>query len=648
MNSSTTTPASTTPDSTTTTTGATAAPARHRDRVTLPLLLGVLGVVYGDIGTSPLYALSTCLTFFGQAGMTETTVLGLLSMIFWSLVSVVTFKYVTFVMRADNHGEGGILTMMVLAQRVCRRPQVASAVVLVAIVGACLFFGDGMITPAISVLSAVEGLEVISPVFKPAVLPFSVIVIGLLFAFQYRGTATIGRVFGPIMAVWFGSIGVLGLIQIVLNPIVLRALSPSYIVIFAIQHRFTTFIILGSVVLAVTGAEALYADMGHFGRKPIQRSWTFFVLPALALNYFGQGALVLRDPNALDNPFFLVCPPWLRLPMVLLATASTVIASQAMISGAYSVARQCVQLGFIPRMIVRHTSETEEGQIYLPQINTLLLIGVLILVLAFKSSASLASAYGVAVTGTFTCTSILAALVFRRQFKWSRTATVCVFGLFFLIDLAFFTSNLLKVPDGGWVPLAVGLVLMAVMTSWKRGRELMFQRWKQDSLPLNSFLARLPASRIIRVPGTAVFLTGNGAYVPNALLHNLKHNKVLHERVFLVTVQTADVPEVAAGQRVEVEELAPQVNRVTVKYGFKESPNIPRALEEMRVLGVPFEPMQTSYFLGREVIVPALVPKLSFWRLWLFLVLSRNSVAATEFFRIPSDRVVELGVRIAI
>jgi KUP system potassium uptake protein len=580
--------------------------------------------------------------------MTEDTVLGVLSMIFWSLVLTVTVKYVTFVMRADNHGEGGILTMMVLAQRVCRRPQVAAAVVLIAIVGACLFFGDGMITPAISVLSAVEGLEVTSPLFHPAVLPLSVLVIGLLFAFQYRGTASIGKVFGPVMAVWFLSIGLLGIVQILRFPTVLRALSPSYIVIFCAHHGLTTFVTLGSVVLAVTGAEALYADMGHFGRKPIQRSWTYFVLPCLALNYFGQGALILRDPDTLDNPFFLLCPLWLRLPMVLLATAATVIASQAMISGAYSVARQCVQLGFIPRMIVRHTSETEEGQIYLPQINTMLLIGVLLLVLSFKGSAALASAYGVAVTGTFTCTTLLAALVFRRQFKWSRTATAGVFGFFLVLDLLFFTSNLLKVPDGGWVPIAVALVLMAVMTSWKRGRELMFQRWKQDSLPLNSFLARLPSSRIIRVPGTAVFLTGNGAYVPNALLHNLKHNKVLHERVFLVTVQTADVPEVPAGERVEVEELAPQVNRVTVKYGFKESPNIPRALEEMRVVGVPFEPMQTSYFLGREVIVPALVPKLSFWRLWLFLVLSRNAVTATEFFRIPSDRVVELGVRIAI
>lgn len=628
----------------------TTADASHpvRNAVTPALILGVLGVVYGDIGTSPLYALSTCLTFFGPAGMTETTVLGTLSMIFWALIITVTIKYVTFVMRADNNGEGGILTMMVLAQRVCRRPKVATGVMLIAIIGACLFFGDGMITPAISVLSAVEGLEVTSPLLGPAVLPLSVLVIGLLFALQYRGTATIGRLFGPIMALWFLSIGALGLIEILHNPSVLRALLPIYVVIFAINHGFVTFITLGSVVLAVTGAEALYADMGHFGRKPIQRAWTFFVLPCLALNYFGQGALILRDPGTLHNPFFLLCPDWARLPMVFLATAATVIASQAMISGAFSVARQCVQLGFIPRMIVRHTSETEEGQIYLPQINTMLLVGVLILVLSFRSSASLASAYGVAVTGTFTCTTILAALVFRRQFKWSRGAVLGVFGVFFLLDLTFFTSNLLKVPDGGWVPIAVGLLLMAVMTSWKRGRELMLQRWKQDSLPLNSFLARLPSSRIIRVPGTAVFLTGNGAYVPNALLHNLKHNKVLHERVFLVTVQTADVPLVADHDRLEVEELAPQINRVTVKYGFQESPNIPRALEELRTQGVPFDPMQTSYFLGREVIVPALVPKLPFWRLWLFLVLSRNAVPATEFFRIPSDRVVELGVRIAI
>ena len=619
-----------------------------RNAVTPTLVLGVLGVVYGDIGTSPLYALQSSLALFGRAGMNPVTVLGTLSMIFWALIITVTFKYVTFVMRADNNGEGGILTMMVLAQRVCRRAKVAGVVMLIAIIGACLFFGDGMITPAISVLSAIEGIEVTSPLLKPAVLPLAVLVIGLLFAFQYRGTNLIGRIFGPVMALWFLSIGLLGLVEILRDPMVLRAMLPIYVVIFAIHHGFVTFIALGSVVLAVTGAEALYADMGHFGRKPIQRSWTFFVLPCLALNYIGQGALVLRDPSALDNPFFLLCPVWARLPMVFLATAATVIASQAMISGAFSVARQCVQLGFVPRMVVRHTSETEEGQIYLPQINHMMLVGVLILVLSFRTSASLASAYGVAVTGTFTCTTLLAALVYRRQFGWSRQAVFAVFGVFLFLDLIFFISNLMKVPDGGWVPIAIALVLMAVMTSWKRGRELMLQRWKQDSLPLNSFLARLPSSRIIRVPGTAVFLTGNGAYVPNALLHNLKHNKVLHERVFLVTVQTADVPAVPEHERLEVEELAPQINRVIVKYGFQESPNIPRALEEMRNLGVPFDPMQTSYFLGREVIVKALVPKLPLWRLWLFLVLSRNAVPATEFFRIPSDRVVELGVRIAI
>jgi KUP system potassium uptake protein len=625
-----------------------AAPALRQKAVTPALLLGVLGVVYGDIGTSPLYTLSTCLAEFGENRLTPGIILGILSMIFWSLIIVVTVKYVTFVMRADNNGEGGILTMMVLAQRVTRRPKVAATVSLVAIIGACLFFGDGMITPAISVLSAVEGLEVISPLFKPAVLPIAVIVIGALFAFQYRGTASIGRVFGPVMGLWFLAIGLVGLLQIIDNPSVLRALSPSYIVGFAMHHGLMTFVILGSVVLCVTGAEALYADMGHFGRIPIQRAWTTFVLPCLVLNYFGQGALILHDPHALSNPFFLLCPVWMRLPMVILATAATVIASQAMISGAYSMARQCMQLGFIPRMLVRHTSEIEEGQIYLPQINTMMLVGVLILVLSFRSSASLAAAYGIAVTGTFTCTSMLAALVFRRQFKWSRGLVLSVFGTFFLIDFLFFTSNLLKLPEGGWVPLAIAAVLMAIMTSWKRGRDLMFQRWKQDSLPLNSFLARLPASRIIRVPGTAVFLTGNGGYVPNALLHNLKHNKVLHERVFLVTVQTADVPEVPSSERAEVEELIPNVNRVIVRYGFKESPNIPRALEEMRESGIPFDAMQTSYFLGREVIVPALVPKLPFWRLWLFLVLARNAVSATEFFRIPSDRVVELGVRIAI
>jgi KUP system potassium uptake protein len=519
---------------------------------------------------------------------------------------------------------------------------------LVGIAGACLFFGDGVITPAISVLSAVEGLEVSAPGLSEYVLPISVVIIVGLFAMQRRGTHSIGRIFGPVMALWFLVIGVLGIVQIVQHPFVLLSVSPTYAVGLCVQYKALAFIVLGAVVLCVTGAEALYADMGHFGAYPIRVTWTFFVLPCLVLNYFGQGALTISDPAAVANPFFLTAPHSLRLPMVILATVATVIASQAVISGAYSIARQCMQLGFLPRMAVRHTSVTEQGQIYVPQVNTMLLIGVLILVLAFKSSDSLASAYGIAVTGTFLCTCVLATVVFRRQFHWSRAAAVAAFGSFFVIDLVFFSANTLKVVEGGWVPLVLGVALTAIMTSWKRGRDLQLARWKQDSLPLAPFLARLPQSRTIRVPGTAVFLTGNPDYVPTSLLHNLKHNKVLHERVFFVTVQTTDEPEVLVSRRMETAELAPGIHRVIIRYGFMESPNIPRALETLSDAGIPFDPMQVSYFLGREVLVPSSVPKMPWWRHWLFLVLARNSVPATEFFRIPSDRVVELGVRVAI
>jgi KUP system potassium uptake protein len=402
------------------------------------------------------------------------------------------------------------------------------------------------------------------------------------------------------------------------------------------------------VVLAVTGAEALYADMGHFGARPIRLSWLMFVLPCLTLNYFGQGALVIAHPSAVENPFFLMVPHVLRLPMVLLATCATVIASQAVITGAYSLARQCMLLGFLPRMTVRHTSQTEEGQIYVPQVNAALAVGVLLLVLAFKTSDNLAAAYGIAVTGTFLCTAILAMVVFRRQFGWSRAAAAIVFGGFFAIDFVFFAANMLKVPEGGWVPLALGLALIGLMTSWKRGRDLMLARWRQDSLPLASFLARLPQSRTIRVPGIAVFLTSNPDYVPAALLHNLKHNKVLHERVLFLTVTPIDEPEARPDRHAEFTELSPGVFRVLLRYGFMDSPNIPRSLEALRARGLPFDPMQVSYFLGREMIVPAMVPKMPWWRLWLFLVMARNAVSATEFFRIPSDRVVELGVRVAI
>ncbi len=526
---------------------AVAAGRLHRPAPAVGMLLAVLGVVYGDIGTSPLYAFKASMQLFGNVPITAAEVMGILSLFFWSLVLIVTVKYVTLIMRADNRGEGGILALMALAQRVSVGTGIRNVLTLVGIAGACLFFGDGVITPAISVLSAVEGLEVSAPELKQYVLPISVVVIVILFAVQWRGTRSVGRIFGPVMAVWFVTIGLLGLVQIVQHPFVLLAVSPGYAVELCIEYKGLAFIVLGAVVLCVTGAEALYADMGHFGAYPIRLTWTFFVLPSLVLNYFGQGALTITHPIAVANPFFLLAPEWIRVPMVILATVATVIASQAVISGAYSIARQCMQLGFLPRMTVRHTSNTEEGQIYVPQVNAMLAIGVLILVLAFKTSDNLAAAYGIAVTGTFLCTCVLAMVVFRRQFHWSRGAAIAVFGGFFLIDAVFFSANTLKVLEGGWVPLVLGIALTALMTSWKRGRDLLLARWRQDSLPLAPFLARLPQSRTVRVPGMAVFLTGNPDYVPTSLLHNLKHNKVLHERVLFVTVQTADEPEVAAG-----------------------------------------------------------------------------------------------------
>jgi KUP system potassium uptake protein len=610
-------------------------------------LIAVLGVVYGDIGTSPLYAFKTSLEHFTATGIAEFEILGILSLIFWALIVIVTLKYVFLVMSADNKGEGGILALMALAQRAATDKRRA-VLTTIGIIGACLFFGDGIITPAVSVLSAVEGVEVAAPDLQPFIVPISCAIIVILFLVQSRGTGSVGRMFGPVMAVWFLTMGVLGAIQIAHYPHILRALSPYYLGIFCYHHGWLAFVSFGSVVLAVTGAEALYADMGHFGAPPIRRAWISFVLPSLALNYFGQGALLLGDPAAIANPFFLMAPPQLRLPLVVLATAATVIASQALISGAYSIARQCMQMNFLPRMTVTHTSQTEEGQIYVPQVNTTLFIGVILLVIAFRSSEALAAAYGIAVTGTFICTCVLAAVAFHRQFGWSRPLAIAVFGSFFIIDTIFFTSNLLKVPEGGYVPLLLGAALMALMTSWKRGRDLLLTRWKQDSLPLASFLKRLPQSRTLRVPGMAVFLTGSPDYVPAALLHNLKHNKVLHEKVLFVTVSNLDVPEVGPEARTEVRELAPGIHRVVLHYGFMESPNIPRALEDLRDHGVDYDPMQVSYFLGREVLVPALVPRMPLWRLYLFLIMARNAVPVTVFFRIPSDRVVELGVRIAI
>jgi KUP system potassium uptake protein len=614
----------------------------------LTALVGVLGVVYGDIGTSPLYTVKAALSHFGANGLDRLEVMGTISLILWALIIVVTIKYVTFVMRADNRGEGGILALMALANRSLKSDRARGLALMAGVAGAALFFGDGVITPAISVLSAVEGLEVVEPALHELVVPISLAVLIALFAVQYRGTGPLGAFFGPICALWFASLAGLGVWGIAGKPEILMALDPSWAVQLIIAEKHEAFITLGSVVLAVTGAEALYADMGHFGRPPIRQAWLYFVMPALALNYLGQGALMLTDPAAIENPFYLLCPELLRLPLVFLATSATVIASQAMITGAYSIARQTALLNLLPRLTVRHTSEDEEGQIYMPQVNQALLLGVVLLVVTFRSSERLAAAYGIAVTGTFLATSLLGAVVARRVWGWSRITTVLVFGTFGLIDGFFFASNLLKVLDGGWVPLVLGVAIFVLMTTWNRGRNLLFDRWRSDSMPLSSWLSRLPQSRVLRVPGTAVFLTGNQDYLPNALLHNLKHNKVLHERVVFLTVTAEDEPAVAASERATVTELSPGIHRVNLRYGFMESPNVPRALEECRAQGLVLEPMQTSYFLGRETLVPAAMPKMSGWRHWLFMVMARNAQSATEFFRIPPDRVVELGVRVAI
>lgn len=612
-------------------------------------LLAVLGVVFGDIGTSPLYALrSTIMLVSPRHPPPLFEILGVESLIFWALIIIVTLKYVALIMRADHNGEGGILALMSLAQRVVTKPIVKTGLGFVGVAGVCLFFGDSMITPAISVLSAIEGLEVSIPAASHLVIPIALCVLVGLFCVQSYGTGVVGKIFGPIMFIWFGSLAALGITQIVKHPYILLAVSPHYAVLFILHHGWLAFVALGSVVLAVTGAEALYADMGHFGRSPIRYAWLFYVLPSLVLNYLGQGALLLSHPEAISNPFFLLCPHTLRVPLFILSTFATIIASQAGISGGFSLVRQLVQLGYFPRMRIRHTNADEEGQIYVPGFNWSLMVGALLLVISFESSEALASAYGIAVTGTFLCTCCLALVVFRRQFHWSRWMAFSVFGFFFIIDFTFFAANALKIPQGGWVPLVLGGWLTLMMSTWKFGRGLIRARQKQDSLPVGSFLARLPQSRTIRVPGTAVFMTASPEAVPTSLLHNLKHNKVLHEHIFFVTVENLDQPEVTRGHRIALQELAPNIYRVMVRYGFMETPNLPRALENLKNNGIDFDALQSSYFLSRELVTRATVSKISLWRMWLFMLMTRNATPATEFFRIPLDRVVELGVRIAI
>ncbi|UCV29017.1 potassium transporter Kup [Ferribacterium limneticum] len=613
------------------------------------LALAALGVVYGDIGTSPLYAVKEVFAGNHPIPVTMANIYGSLSLFFWALVIVVSVKYVTFIMRADNRGEGGIMALIALALHTVQdKPHHAKWIMIVGVLGAAMFYGDGMVTPAISVLSAVEGLEVATPALKPFVIPITMIVLFLLFFVQRSGTATVGAFFGPVMLVWFTVLALLGLHNIIDHPAILAALNPLYGFEFLLENKAMSLVAMGNVVLAVTGAEALYADMGHFGRKPISRAWFAFVLPALVLNYFGQGALILGDPEAAKNPFFLSAPEWALYPLVGLATVATVIASQAVISGAFSVTRQAMQLGFVPRMEVQHTSEKEQGQIYLPAVNWGLMVAVMILVLGFKSSNNLAAAYGIAVTGDMVITSILATVVVAKVWKWGWFKAGLLFACFLSVELVFLAANILKIPDGGWFPLVAGMGVFVLMTTWKRGRQLLSERLRGERLELSMFLDSLASSMPTRVAGTSVFLNADPKGVPHALLHNLMHNKVLHERVVLLSVQFFDVPYVPDIDRVEVRQLKENFWSVIIQYGFKDLPNVPDALALCADAGLVFNALETSYFIGRETLIPRLGSDMAFWREKIFVAMFRNAGSATAFFKIPSNRVVELGTQVVL
>ncbi|KIL97055.1 Kup system potassium uptake protein [Paramagnetospirillum magnetotacticum MS-1] len=614
------------------------------------LALAAIGVVYGDIGTSPLYTLKECFDPDHGIPSTPENIFGIASLVFWAIILVVTFKYVLFVMRADNRGEGGILALLALTIRATGgdRGKVGTLVGL-GLFGAALFIGDGMITPAISVLSAIEGLEVGTPFFTPYVVPLTLIVLIALFAIQSHGTELVGRLFGPVMVVWFVTIASLGLIEVVGHPAILTAINPAYGVTFLFTHGWIAFVVMGSVVLAVTGGEALYADMGHFGKFPIQLAWFTLVLPALTLSYFGQSALILDNPEAAKNPFYMLVPGWGLYPMVILSTMATVIASQAVISGVFSLSRQAVQLGYSPRLDIRHTSDEEEGQIYIPRANWGLLLGIVALVVGFKSSTNLAAAYGIAVTGTMGATTILALVVARHQWKWPLWLCLTLGAVFLTVDLGFLGANLLKVTQGGWFPLAVGFGMLLLMATWRKGRDILTRRLADGALPLDMFMAQQKDSTsILRVRGTAVFMTGGTDTVPIALLHNLKHNKVLHQRIVFLTVVTEDIPRVPARDRVVVEGLAEGFYRITVRYGFFQEPDIPKVLRLCKAFGLEFEMMDTSFFLGRETLVPSTHPEMPEWRERLFVIMSRNAVSATDFFHIPAGRVVELGIQVQL
>ena len=611
------------------------------------LTLGSIGVVYGDIGTSPLYAFREAVVAASAGGeVTHLGVLGVVSLILWALMIVVTLKYVVILLRADNHGEGGTLALMALAQRAVASG--GGTIVLLGVISGALFYGDAVITPALSVLSAIEGIKLVTAAFDPYVVPLTVMILVVLFAVQVRGTARVAAFFGPVMVVWFGIIGVAAVAPIMRQPEVLLALNPLYAVSFMLHHGIIGFITLGAVFLAVTGAEALYADLGHFGKRPIQVAWIAIVLPTLALNYLGQGALVLADPKAVENPFFLMFPDWAVIPMVALATAATVIASQAVITGAYSLTRQAIQLGLLPRFEIRHTSESHSGQIYIPRINRLLLIAVIFLVLMFRSSSALASAYGISVTGTMVVTAMMGFVVIWKVWKWSPFAAAALIAPFLFLDLTFLSANLLKVLEGGWVPLALGGCVMILMYTWRRGSRLLFDKSRKLEFPLADLVAMLEKRPPQRVSGTAVFLTSDPLSAPTALMHSLKHYKVLHEKNVILTIEVAPTPRVDLSERVKLEQISPTFSKVTLRFGFMESPNVPKALAVARKLGWQFDIMSTSFFLSRRALKPAAHSGMPRWQDHLFIGLSRTANDATDYFQIPSGRVVEVGTQVTI
>ncbi len=611
------------------------------------LAFGSIGVVYGDIGTSPLYALRESLEHAKSSSANfSSDVIGIVSLLLWALFLVVTVKYVIFILRADNKGEGGTLALMALANHVLGGR--ATPVLVLGLVGAALFAGDAIITPAISVLSAVEGLKVVTPLFEPYVVPITVVILLTLFMVQKSGTHRVATWFSPIMTLWFVTLAVLGVMHIGDAPEILKAFNPLNAIAFLFAHGYLSFVVMGSVFLAVTGAEALYADMGHFGKRPIQYAWVLLVLPALTLNYLGQGAMLIGDPSTLKSPFYLMAPESLRLPLVLLATLAAVIASQAVITGAFSLARQAIQLGFLPRLEIQHTSDQQEGQIYVPKVNHILLVGVILLVLMFGSSSKLASAYGIAVTASMVVDSCLVFFIFWKMWRWPLWVSALVVALFLSLELAFFSSNLLKLFDGGYVPVLIGIVMTVMMWTWKRGSRILENKTRRASIPTVDLVRMLQKSKPTRVPGTAIFLTSTAEVAPAALMHNLKHNKVLHERVLIVSVSTEDTPRVSSSKRCEIERVSDDFTIVRMHFGFMESPRVPAALAELRKQGLKFDIMTTSFFLGRRTLKASTTSGMPAWQDNLYISLSRQSANATDFFSIPSDRVVELGAQVTV